>query len=111
MANGTWEEAKACPKCKLTGEQSKNPKFVRTAEGVTRGARLYTFTCRNARCRWFNTSWEVQVNPDGTIPDPDQPKREKKFKPLDPALAVTMKDRFQTLQEATKMSGGGEVVR
>lgn len=113
MANATWQDAIACPKCGLTGEQQRNVRQLQPQPGVTRGGRLYTFICRNSRCKWFNTPWEVQVNPDGTIPDPDLPRGEKRFKPLDPALQERARHQFENLQEAMIMQNGqaGEVRR
>lgn len=108
MANGIWEEAKACPKCGLTGEQSRSTTAIRPQAGVTRGARLVKFTCKNRRCKWYDTSWEVQINPDGTIPDPNAP-REKQFKKVDPALAEQMRQRAMSIQDAT--TRGGEIRR
>lgn len=71
-----YEEAKRCPKCEQPG-----------AEGAARslksphGARLLTFSCRNSRCKWFDTNWTVQVNADGTIPPPTL-TRDKQFAKL-----------------------------
>lgn len=109
MPNGTWDEASKCPKCGLSGEVSKTPRQLPAEAGASSGARLVEIFCRNNRCSWFNTPWEVQINKDGTIPDPNTPRGEKRFKPLDQALAATMRDRFQTLQEMTTQ--GGEVRR
>ena len=108
MANGTWEEARQCPKCEMTGEQQGNPKHLNPQAGGTRGARLVTLMCKNSRCRWFNSTWEVQINPDGTIPDPKAP-REKRFRPVDAALAAQTRARLENLQDMT--TKGGEVYR
>jgi hypothetical protein len=114
MANGTWEEATACPKCGFTGEhvaKETTQVSIRDASGnrihgVTPGARLHKIYCRNSRCSWLNTNWTVQVNPDGSIPDPNERRGPKKYQPLDPALEATMKSRFESLQEATLRTDG-----
>jgi hypothetical protein len=110
MANGTWAEASACPKCGLTGEQSKAATQLKPGEGVTRGARLVQFICKNSRCRWYNTPWEVQINPDGTIPDPNARRDRKRFTPLDAAMAAQLKTRFENIQEST-LQPGAEIRR
>jgi hypothetical protein len=58
----TLEEASHCPSCKFPGEA--NPR----EQNLGRRGKLITYTCRNERCDWCNTSWVVQVRPDGTIP-------------------------------------------
>jgi hypothetical protein len=112
VTDSTFEEARRCPRCGEPGEasgqhsiSSRNRDGTRR-QGITAGARLHQFFCRNSRCRWYNTPWEVQVNPDGTIPPADAPNRARvKLRPLDPALAVTMKDRFQSIHEESVRQG------
>lgn len=69
----TWEEASKCPKCGLTGEAGK-VNFIRGSRD-----RLIQLTCMNKVCKWYNTSWPVQVRPDGSVPDADTRPREKEF--------------------------------
>jgi hypothetical protein len=76
----TLEEARRCPRCDEPGQKGEERALDRTS-GATRGARLFMFYCRNGRCRWYNTSWGVQVNPDGTVPPPTT-SRDKFFRPL-----------------------------
>lgn len=114
MANGTWQEAITCPKCGLTGEmmprESKQVSIRDAAgnriHGVTPGAKLHKIYCRNSRCRWFNTNWTVQVNPDGSIPDPEERRGPKQYQPLDQALAAQMKTNFENLEAATLRQDG-----
>jgi len=61
----TWEEARCCPKCSNAGREDGR---VPTAK---RGVTAVKLTCENPLCRWFETPWFVQINPDGSIPDPD----------------------------------------
>jgi hypothetical protein len=106
MANGSFEEAKACPQCGLTGAESGS-KNLEKGSGVTRGAKLILFMCMNSRCRWFRTTWAVQVNPDGTVPDPDE-KRPKQFTaPVDAALVEQVRQNALAVQEASLH--GGEI--
>lgn len=106
MANGTWQEAIACPRCGLTGDEAtKERRQVRPQPGATKGATTHVFYCRNNRCRWFNTSWTVQVNPDGTIPDPNEYRPKQFTDRYDPALAAQIKANIERLQEASLRSG------
>jgi hypothetical protein len=77
-----YEEAKRCPKCKLPG-------FLRQTLPIPEkpGAKMEVFVCVNgdltdpdeARCRWFNQTWLVQINRDGTIPQPNHSPDDKRF--------------------------------
>jgi hypothetical protein len=99
----TIEVARRCPKCEQPGEKVGE----RSVTGGQRGAKVHLFECRNARCRWFGQICRaVQVNPDGTIPDPVM-KREKQY--------PTVPDRTQQVNEmlerqlAAERNGSGEV--
>lgn len=81
MTTGSFEEARHCPKCEMSGEETGNIRPVQPGPGVTRGAMLHQFKCMNNRCKWYTTSWFVQINPDGTIPPPIM-ERDKSFKAL-----------------------------
>jgi hypothetical protein len=117
VANATWSDAIQCPKCRLTGEHMpKESKQVSTRDGdgnrihgVTPGAKLHKIYCRNPRCKWFNTNWTVQVNPDGSIPEPDTHRRPRQYAAPDAALAAQINGRLEALQEATM--NGGEIRR
>lgn len=62
----TYEEAKLCPKCGKPGEETKSI----SVRGMARGTTAKTIYCRTNLCPWENTPWMVQVNPDGSIPPP-----------------------------------------
>lgn len=64
MTQPTFEEAKVCPKCGKPGEDTSSI----AAPGLPRGTRVHTIFCRTELCRWHNTCWYVQVNPDGSVP-------------------------------------------
>jgi hypothetical protein len=61
----TWEEARKCPKCSNAGKESG------TMPTQRRGTKVVKLVCENPLCRWFETGWVVQINPDGSIPDPE----------------------------------------
>ncbi len=74
MAAPTLEEAGKCPRCQKPGEQGA------PQPSAEPGVRVIPFTCRTEGCRWFNTGWIVQLNPDGSIPEPSEtPRGAKQF--------------------------------
>jgi len=103
------DDAKLCPRCKLPGEE--------TAKIPTRKRGTYALhmMCRNERCKWFNTGWLVQVNPDGTVPDPVDHKQSREpgfFQNLgrpDPALARRIEHIAENQLEQETQPGGGEI--
>ena len=117
MANATWDDAIQCPRCGLSGEHMPKEKKqigIRDGagnriQGVTPGSRLEKIYCRNSRCKWFNTNWTVQVNPDGSIPEPDTHRRPRQYTKPDAAFAAQMKSRFDAIEAATRE--GGEIRR
>jgi len=94
----TFEEVARCPRCEQPGESKPGGRLP----GAARGSSSLTFFCRNTRCRWLNTSWIVQVMPDGTFP-PALKKRTKMFPvlPSNPTIA----DSLDTLQALTTQPG------
>lgn len=73
MSDTTDEEARRCPKCKKPGEVRK----TEPAKNMPTGTKIQHVFCVTDRCKWFDTPWMVQVNPDGTIP----PATDHKGKP------------------------------
>lgn len=70
----SYEEASRCPKCKEVGRLA-NKRSIKNIRGAT----IHIFECHNEKCKWFNESgWMVQVNPDGSVPNPDV-NRPKQF--------------------------------
>lgn len=65
MVESTFEEAKRCPKCNQPGDDRSQIKST----GV-RGATVHQIYCMTKLCPWYDTPWLVQVNADGTIPQP-----------------------------------------
>lgn len=62
MAETTLEIARRCPRC-------EQPGLMSIGKRLRDGSTLNNVTCHNSRCKWFETSWVVQVNADGTIPE------------------------------------------
>jgi hypothetical protein len=71
----TWEDAKLCPKCGLPGEATGKT----TSVPGKPGAKLHYVECRSVTCPWYKTTWLVQVDADGTIPEPKDHSREPKL--------------------------------
>ena len=72
----SFEDAKQCPKCKQPGEEvGTRP----APKGATKGSKLVTIKCKNERCVWFDTIWYVQLNPDGSVPEPKDHRGEPKL--------------------------------
>jgi phage FluMu protein Com len=90
VAETTYEEAKRCPKCREPGRDT----------GVTRrgprGSVIHTIECANPRCKWFNTAYIIQTNPDGTIPPPTT-DRDKSFRPLPPRSDAAVDEQMQRM--------------
>lgn len=66
----SWEVARLCPRCGEAGEEGKQVKGPH-------GSMVHTLFCRNARCKWHDTAWLVQVNENGEVPV--RPPGEKEF--------------------------------
>jgi hypothetical protein len=75
VSEDTYEDRKHCPKCKEPGEETKSIQVP----GLPKGTTVKTIYCRNERCRWFDTCWMVQVNPDGSVPPPKDHTKEPKL--------------------------------
>jgi hypothetical protein len=61
----TVDEAKRCPKCQHPGKQVASRYTVNAKRARVS---VLTFECETEVCPWFETTWIVQVNPDGTVP-------------------------------------------
>lgn len=104
----TFEEAKRCPRCNQPGEDRKQI----PAPGIP-GAKVHTIYCVSQLCPWYDTPWLVQVNSDGSIPQPQDhtrtPKVYQGFETHD-QLARDI-ERALSLQKQleTQKDGHGEV--
>jgi hypothetical protein len=109
MASTTLEEAKKCARCSLPGEQvSESP--APTSAGLRPGTLVIMVYCRNEECRWYNTGWPIQVNPDGSVPVIDHSQTEKNYQNLIPDEAQQrFIDSVQRQLDAETQPGGAEV--
>lgn len=102
----TLEIARRCPKCQQPGDFAGKHPAPRT---VTPGAMLHVFVCKNRRCRWFDTTCRiVQVNPDGSIPEPTM-RRQKSFPAIPDRTAEV--NAMTAAQLAAELGGDGEIRR
>jgi hypothetical protein len=51
----------------------------------------------NSNCRWFETGWVVQVNPDGTVPE--RKPGEKEFPKLTPGAEAMARMSLEQVEE------------
>jgi len=97
----SYEEATRCPKCGNTGELvSKHP----AGTDLPRGTMAHVLMCKTELCRWYNTTWLVQVNPDNTVPDAKTVGRQKQFvdAPID---TVALEQAWEKELEAQRKGG------
>ncbi len=108
----TYEEATRCPKCGKPGEvRGKRP--APPAAGLRPGTTIQHVYCTTELCSWFNTCWMIQVNPDGTIPPPQNHTGKNKIYSRDPS-ADEMAKRVREAIDAqiaieTERGGHGEI--
>lgn len=86
--SASYEEAKLCPTCTMTGKMEKR------VQG------MQVFVCMNERCQHFMRTWVVEPNPDGTIPDPNRlrDRGQQGFKTSAPSMAA-INNRIERLRE------------
>lgn len=102
----SFEEAKRCPKCELPGEDmGATPK---TSPNTGKPVKVHTIFCRNDVCKWFNTSWIVQVNDDGTIPEPYSQLGRKQFPAVSEESATRIRENIEA-QLRAETQGGAEI--
>lgn len=98
----TFEEAKRCPKCERPGkDEGAKP-------GRRAGVKVHTIRCETQLCRWYNTTWLVQVNEDGSIPEAYSQVGHKQF-PKVSDESITRINEALDRQIAAEKSGQGEV--
>jgi hypothetical protein len=95
----TFETAKRCPKCEQPGED------VQTMRGSRPGVLVHTIFCRNQVCIWLNTSWLVQVNEDGSVPEAYQQLGPKSFPKLSPEAETRVQEALATQLKAETQPG------
>jgi hypothetical protein len=111
MAETSFEEARRCPKCKLPGED-RSTQPARGA-GLQRGTTVHMVYCVNDRCTWYNTCWVVQVNPDGSVPPPQDHRGQAKvysgFGGTNDDIVARQIMEALTLQTQAEVKPGGEL--
>lgn len=100
MSDTTFDEARRCPKCKELGKDTGSQK----ASG---GSTVHKILCMNDRCKWFGTTYVVQVNADGTIPPPNL-HRDKAFPALAPRSDSAVEAQYARLLD-DQLTGRGEI--
>lgn len=110
-----YEEAKKCPKCGKPGEIRKSYPAPQSS-GLKPGTEIrlcYCTTEKPFECPWYNTSWTIQVNPDGTVPPP----RDHTFSPKEYVADPEADDIIRRIEESltmqkvieTERGGHGEI--
>lgn len=69
MSDNTYEEATRCPKCGQPGNVRRKTAPPKGA-GLKPGTMIHHVYCEHELCPWYDTTWMVQVNPDGSVPPP-----------------------------------------
>lgn len=91
----TFEEARRCPKCETPGSEQSSRRGPY-------GSKIHTIVCMNERCKWYNTTWVVQVHQDGTVQPPT--KHDKSY-PKVPDMTDRVNEQMQRLYEQSLNSG------
>lgn len=64
--NPQYETAKRCRKCDAPGLKVSSSRQRRERRGM---CTMEVYKCENVRCKWYDVTWLVQLNDDGTIPE------------------------------------------
>lgn len=104
------DDATRCPKCDKPGKETRKFPAPKSSTSVP-GAMIVEFECVSTLCPWFETLWMVQINPDGSIPEPSnhrgRPKTYLKTKE-DDRMAQQIRDAIDA-QIAAETRGHGEI--
>lgn len=99
MTDTTYDEARRCPRCDELGQ------IVKTSQRDRAGNTLNTVLCANARCRWYNTTYLIEVRADGTVVQPHA--RVKSFPKLPDRSDEAIERSNQAMYQQT--IAGGEI--
>jgi len=97
IVDTTYDEARRCPICETPG-------VAESVKPGSRGNTLHTFRCMNNRCRWYDTTYVITVNRDGTVPPPST-NRAKSFPKLPPRSDEAVERANQALL-SQQLTGG-----
>ena len=99
----TWEEASRCPRCGHPGHD------IATRPTQRRGTMAHTLRCESSElCPWYNTTWVVNVNEDGSIPAPYSQVGPKAYPRVSQETLTRIDEAIGRQLEAEKR-GDGEV--
>lgn len=99
MTDTSYDQARRCPICDVLGVDSSQRQGPH-------GSRLHVIRCANSRCRWYNTTYIVQVNSDGSVAKAELDR--DKFFPKMPDRTDAVNENMQRLLEQT-LRGDGEI--
>jgi len=105
----TFEDAKRCPMCDTPGREVR---IQKTRNGRGEPCEIHFIECVRKLCRWFGERWIVQVNEDGSIPQPGaaQTLGEKKYPRLSQESVSRIEDATRAQLEAeTRSDKHGEI--
>jgi len=98
----TMEEAKKCPKC---GQPGKEKSIRAATNSRNKPCEIHMIECQSKLCPWFETSWAVQVNEDGSIPDAYSGLGDKQFMRVSPESETRVQEAIQRQLEAETQPG------
>ena len=102
----TFEDAKRCPKCGQPGEDRKTHSVLNSRDQPVEVHMIY---CVTTLCPWFETPWPVQVNTDGSIPEPYSQIGDKKYPKLSQESVSKIEDNIRRQLQAEVNPNAGEV--
>ena len=102
----TYETATRCPKCDIPGEV-RSKQAVPAGKDIRPGTTAHIVYCLNERCTWNGTCWVVQVNPDGSVPPPQNHRGKQKVYEnfLDDGTSKRIVDSIQRQLDAETTEG------
>jgi hypothetical protein len=105
----SYEDAARCPKCFKPGEKTAQRHVPRQLTANRMPAMLHTLTCRNSVCPWYDTSWFIQVNDDGSIPKEETNRTEEKIYPNRGASPARKEQALARLRRQLHDETGGKM--
>jgi hypothetical protein len=95
----TFEEAKRCPKCDKPGEDTGSKPTTK------RGVKVHVIKCQTPLCSWYETTWLVQVNEDGSIPKAYEQLGDKQFPLASPETETRVQEAIDAQLRAETKPG------
>jgi len=108
----TFEVAKRCPTCSQPGQEYLTQPAP-AAAGLPRGTKIVHIRCEHTLCPDYAGVWLVQVNPDGSVPEPKnhtgEPKIYAGFEHDDAAAENVRQMLAVELELSKRRDGHGEI--